>query len=29
MSGSDGPARFKATIKKQGNTVTVTGGPTR
>jgi Flp pilus assembly protein CpaB len=28
ISGSDDPQRFKATIKKEGNTVTVTGGPT-
>lgn len=29
LTGKDRPAKFKATIKKTGNTVTVTGGPTR
>lgn len=29
LSGIDGPAGFKATIERQGDTVTVTGEPTR
>jgi Flp pilus assembly protein CpaB len=29
LAGTKGPAKFKTTIKKNGNTVTVTGGSTR
>ena len=29
VSGSDAPVKFEAKIEQQGNTVTVTGGPTR
>jgi pilus assembly protein CpaB len=29
LSGKNEPSKFKTTIKKNGNTVTVTGGPTR